>query len=170
MYQNRPGAILTELQVLPPPSTTTTKATDTCKSYRVQLHAPECTLTHGSLAGNFYAGPPQKTPDYSLASAHLLSKGEKKWFLIQTSLFVSHSLWESPGAAWGKLTHISDVEHVGLFRTPGLGWPFKQNVCLLEKKKREEGELPPGGCMRLSARRGAARRLAGRREIPKVTS
>lgn len=80
VYQNRPGAIFTELQVLPLSSTTTTttKATDICKSCRVQLHAPERSLTHSSLAGNFYAGPPQKTPDYSLASAHLLSKGEKK--------------------------------------------------------------------------------------------
>lgn len=89
VYQNRPGAILTELQVLPPPST---KATDICKSCRVQLHAPECSSTHSSLAGNFYAGPPQKTPDYSLASAHLLSKGiKKKSSLIHTLFSMYHT-------------------------------------------------------------------------------
>lgn len=57
------------------------KATDICKSCRVQLHAPDSSLTHGNLAGGVqesHAGLPQKKPDYSLVSAHLLSKGKKK--------------------------------------------------------------------------------------------
>lgn len=85
--------------------------------------------------------------------------------IIRSSLRKAHThIWSSRCLKW------ADGEHVGPFRTPGLGRPFKQNVCLLEKKKREEAELPPGGYVPLSARWGTARRLAGRREIPKVKS
>lgn len=65
------------------------KATDICKSCRVQLHAPDSSLTHGNLAGGVqdsHAGLPQKKPDYSLACAHLLSKEKKIFFNSQTVL------------------------------------------------------------------------------------
>lgn len=182
MYQNRPGAILTELQVLPPSSatTTTTKATDICKSCRVQLHAPKRSLTHSSLAGNFLCRSTTKDAWLQSGVCTPVIKGgieiifRFKLFsmyhtecvrIIRISLRKAHThIWSSRCLKW------ADGEHVGPFRTPGLGRPFKQNVCLLEKKKREEAELPPGGYVPLSARWGTARGLAGRREIPKVTS
>lgn len=97
--------------------TSPAKATDICKSYRVQLHATESSITHGNLAANSQGSHAGWAPNSSVNTVqHFTTKEDwlrfggvctpvhplvvKKNLFLFTSraLYILRSLWEPLGA------------------------------------------------------------------------